>query len=148
MTLRPLTSLAALALAAALAGCAGTDNPLTTASVQPAAETTAATKVDPACVTLTSQIDQLRKEGVADKIEKAAAKKYKMTPADLAKANELNRANAEFQTRCSTITPRPAQQAAATAPAQAVGAPAAQAAQTQATATAQKAATKAVTKAQ
>lgn len=148
MTLRPLTLLAALALAAALAGCAGADNPLTTASVQPAAETIAATKVDPACVTLTSQIDQLRKEGVADKIEKAAAKKYKMTPADLAKANELNRANAEFQTRCSTITPRPAQQAAAIAPAQAAGAPVAQTAQAQATASAQKAATKAATKAQ
>lgn len=148
MTLRPLTSLAALALAAALAGCAGADNPLTTASVQPVAETSAATKVDPACVTLTSQIDQLRKEGVADKIEKAAAKKYKMTPADLAKANELNRANADFQARCSTITPRPAQQAAVAAPAQAAGAPVAQATQTQATATAQKTAAKAVTKAQ
>ena len=38
-------------------------------------------KVDPACVTLTSQIDTLRKEGIADRVEKAAAKKYKMTPA-------------------------------------------------------------------
>jgi hypothetical protein len=44
---------------------------------------------------------------VADKIEKAAVKKYKMTNADLAKADQLTKANAEFQLRCSTITPRP-----------------------------------------
>lgn len=149
MTLRPLSSLAALALAAALAGCAGVDSPLTTASVQPAGEVSAATRVDPACVTLTSQIDQLRKDGIADKIEKAAAKKYKMTPTDLAKANELNRANADFQARCSTITPRPGQQAAAAVPQpQAAGAQVAQSAQTQATTAAQKAATKAAPKAQ
>lgn len=145
MKLRPLSTIAALAIVGTLAGCASLDSPLTTSSVQPASETAAATRVDPACVTLTSQIDQLRKEGVADKIEKAAAKKYKMTPADLAKANELNRANAEFQTRCSTITPRPAQQAAAAAPT--AGTQVAQSAQGQAPSTAQKAAAGAATKA-
>jgi hypothetical protein len=35
-------------------------------------------KVDPLCVTLVSRIEGLRKEGVADKIEKASIKKYKM----------------------------------------------------------------------
>lgn len=75
-------------------------NALTTSAVTP--------PVDPACVTLTSQIDGLRKEGVADKIEKAAAKKYKMTPADLTKADQLTKANAAFQAKCSTVPPKPA----------------------------------------
>ena len=44
---------------------------------------------------------------MADKIEKAATKKYKMTSADLAKADQLTKANADFQVRCSTIMPRP-----------------------------------------
>lgn len=82
-----------------LAGCSsdgslfGAD--LTTASVP---ETP---KVDPACVTLMTQIEGMRKEGIADKVEKAAVKKYKMTAADLAKADQLNKANAEFQSRCA-----------------------------------------------
>jgi hypothetical protein len=54
-----------------------------------------------------SRIEGLRKEGVADKIEKASIKKYKMTHADLGKADQLTKANAEFQLRCSTIMPRP-----------------------------------------
>jgi len=90
-----------------LAGCAveGGDGIFTTGSLtgQPTAET----KVDPACVTLASRIEALRKEGVADKIEKAAAKRYKMTQADLGKADQLTKVNAEFQARCSTIAPRP-----------------------------------------
>ena len=93
-----------------LAGCAadGSNNLFTTGALG-TAETAAASepKVDPACVSLVSRIEGLRKEGVADKIEKAAAKKYKMTNSDLAKADQLTKANAEFQLRCSTITPRP-----------------------------------------
>jgi len=93
-----------------LAGCAadGSNNLFTTGALG-TAETAAASepKVDPACVSLVSRIEGLRKEGVADKIEKAAVKKYKMTNADLAKADQLTKANAEFQLRCSTITPRP-----------------------------------------
>ena len=73
-------------------------------------------KVDPACVMLTAQIDTLRKEGIADKIEKAAAKKYKMMVPDLIKADQLNKANAEFQSKCSTITPRAAMTSASLAP--------------------------------
>lgn len=98
----PLTRVTLLALAASLglslAGCAndgGMFGATTTASIPEKP------KVDPACVTLTSQIDGLRKEGIAEKVEKAAAKKYKMTAADLTKAAQLNRANAEFQGRCS-----------------------------------------------
>jgi hypothetical protein len=41
-------------------------------------QTTAETKADPACVALVSRIEALRKDGIPDKIEKAAAKRYKM----------------------------------------------------------------------
>jgi hypothetical protein len=65
-------------------------------------------KVDPVCVSLASRIDALRKEGISEKIEKAAAKKYKMTQTDLNKADQLTKANADFQFRCSTIMPKSA----------------------------------------
>jgi hypothetical protein len=70
-------------------------------------------KADPACSTLVSQIDGLKKEGVADKVEKAAAKKYKMSSVDLVKADQLNKANGEFQAKCS-VGPKPSQTAMAT----------------------------------
>ena len=91
----------------ALAGCAGEggmENFFTTGSLGTSAEA----KVDPECVTLATRIEALRKEGVAEKIEKAAAKKYKMTQADLAKADQLTKANNDFQFRCSTIMPKSA----------------------------------------
>lgn len=94
----------------ALAGCADgalVGSNLTTASIDPAAS-----KVDPACAPLTQQINALRSEGVADRVAKAAARKYKLTKGDLAKADELNKANADFQAKCATTTP-PAQQSAA-----------------------------------
>jgi hypothetical protein len=95
-----------------LAGCAGdgNDNIFTTGALGTSQKAAAAEpKVDPACVTLAARIDTLRKEGIADKIEKAAAKKYKMTQADLGKADQLTKTNSEFQLRCSTITPTTAQ---------------------------------------
>lgn len=94
-----------------LAGCAseggGISNPFTTGSVSndSAPQATAAPRVDPQCVALVSRIETLRKDGITEKVEKAAAKKYKMTAADAAKADQLNKANADFQARCSTITP-------------------------------------------
>ena len=90
-----------------LAGCAadGSDNIFTTGALGSHPEA----KIDPACVTLASHIESLRKEGIAEKIEKAAAKKYKMTHADLAKADQLTKSSAEFQLRCSTIAPSTAQ---------------------------------------
>ena len=98
----------ALALAGvvlALAGCAGDgDNIFTTGALGTSAEA----KLDPMCVTLASRIEALRKEGIAEKIEKAAAKKYKMTQSDLNKADQLTKANADFQLRCSTVMPKSA----------------------------------------
>ena len=111
MSLTTRASSQALVLASLLlAGCAadGSPNFFTTGALG-TSETAAAPepKVDPACVALVSRIEALRKEGVAEKIEKAATKKYKMTNADLAKADQLTKANADFQLRCSTIMPRP-----------------------------------------
>ena len=93
---------------ALLAGCADTPSlfnnsaNLTTASIAPAAP---AIKSDPACAGLASQIDGLRKEGIAEKIEKAAQKKYKMTTAELGKADQLNKIYADFQGKCSNFKP-------------------------------------------
>ena len=102
------SSLALVLASLLLAGCAadGSSNLFTTGAL--GTQQTAAApepRVDPVCVTLVSRIEGLRREGVADKIEKAATKKYKMTKTDLTKADQLTKANAEFQQRCSTITP-------------------------------------------
>jgi hypothetical protein len=106
----------ALAVAGiALAGCAGEGGEsiftgsLATAEPPPKAEA----KIDPVCVTLVARIETIRREGIPDKIEKAAAKRYRMTQADLGKVDQLTKANAEFQTRCATVAPTTAQPAAA-----------------------------------
>jgi hypothetical protein len=102
-------SAATFLIATLVAGCApdGTlaTNGLNTSSINQ--EPVMAQKVDPACVTLASQIDALNQEGIADKVSKAATKKYKMKATDLAKADELNKAHAEFQTKCSSYPPSP-----------------------------------------
>jgi hypothetical protein len=114
MTFQIRASSAVLLVGVMLAGCAGdsADGLFTTGSLSTAA---AAPKADPVCVTLATSIDGLRKEGIAEKIEKAAAKKYKMTAADLRKADQLTKANADFQQRCSTIPPKPTNAQAAPA---------------------------------
>lgn len=96
---------AALLLAGVLlAGCAeGNDGLFTTGSLTGAPEA----KSDPACLSLASRIEALRKDGIPDKIAKAAAKRYRMTQADLGKADQLTKANAEFQSRCSTVKTAP-----------------------------------------
>jgi hypothetical protein len=112
---------AAILVAVLIAGCAqdGTLAPsgINTSSIEPPA--TQAAKSNPACVTLVSQIEALNKDGTADKVAKAAAKKYKLKAADLSKADELNRANAEFQAKCSNYPPS----ATAASPAQAESGP-------------------------
>jgi hypothetical protein len=144
------SSSAALIIGATLlGGCSGglsdmfggssSANLATTASIPEVA------KVDPACTTLVSQIDSLKKEGVADKVEKAAAKKYKMSSVDMVKADQLNKANGDFQAKCS-VGPKPSQTAAMMAPAvPPVAQLAAAKATTKATAAASTAATAAVT---
>jgi uncharacterized protein YccT (UPF0319 family) len=66
--------------------------------------------VDPACASLSARIDALRKEGAAERIEKASVGKtanVSVKRASLAQVAELDKANAEFQARCSTLGPRP-----------------------------------------
>jgi hypothetical protein len=90
-----------------LAGCAdGNDGLFTTGSLTGGGAATE-TKADPACMTLASRIEALRRDGIPEKIEKAAAKRYKMTQSDLGKADQLTKASAEFQTRCSTVKTAP-----------------------------------------
>ena len=119
MTIIKRASSQALVLAGVLlAGCAmeGSDGLFTTGSLT--GQAAADQKADPTCVTLASRIETLRKDGIPDKIEKAAAKRYKMTQADLGKADQLTKANAEFQARCSTVTkPATAEAAPAAEPA-------------------------------
>jgi hypothetical protein len=104
----------AATMACMLAGCANDGSlstGLNTGSVNPATAQ-AAKSQEALCLTLASQIEALNTEGVSDKVSKAAAKKYKLKAADLTKADELNKANTEFQGKCSSYPPR----VAATAP--------------------------------
>lgn len=121
------TAASATALICLLAGCAqdGTLSPsgFNTASIDQQSATKQASKSqDAVCLTLASQIEALNGEGVSDKVAKAAAKKYKLKSTDLAKADELNKANTEFQTKCSNFPPKPAATTATTEPAPAAGA--------------------------
>lgn len=113
--LRKLCAPTAMLIGAVLlAGCSGDGallgSPLTTSSISDS-------KIDPVCVSLTAEIDGLVKEGVAEKVEKAAAKKYKLKAADLTKADKLNKANAEFQNRCALNPTKPAVTTASATPA-------------------------------
>jgi hypothetical protein len=113
-------SATAVVLTLLIAGCAENgmlNTPgLSTASINKEASTAQLAKTDPNCVTLAAKIDTLNQDGITAKVSKAAAKKYKMKSADLAKADELNKAHAEFQKNCSSYPP--SQVAAATPPAQ------------------------------
>jgi hypothetical protein len=90
------------------AGCAQ-DGTLTTGGLNTSSidQAGAQGKSDPACLTLAAQIEALNRDGTVDKVSKAAEKKYKLKTEDLAKADELNKANTEFQTKCSAYPPRP-----------------------------------------
>jgi hypothetical protein len=112
MTAHSVRTIAIAALTVMAAGCSndgtmfpGSGGGLSTSSVDPASQS--ASKSNPLCLTLASQIDALNKEGIPDKVSKAALKKYKLKGSDLAKADELNKANSEFQTKCSDYPPAP-----------------------------------------
>jgi hypothetical protein len=90
-----------------LAGCASEGNDGILTGSLTGGPTATETKADPACLSLASRIEALRKDGIPAKIEKAAAKRYKMTQSDLTKADQLTKTNAEFQARCSTVKTAP-----------------------------------------
>lgn len=107
----------ATALVFLLAGCAdgSLGSAFNTGSIDPqkqAANEQAEKSKQALCSTLVSQIEALNTEGISDKVAKAAAKKYKLKSTDITKADELNKANTEFQSKCSDYPPR----VAATAP--------------------------------
>lgn len=119
-SLRLLPIFAATAMLGACASDGGSGGLFSTASVVPPAQdeakVAAKPRVDPQCVTLASQIDQLRKEGSIERLEKVAAGKgdnVQVKRAAVAKQAELNKANAEFQARCAPRIPA-SQEAAAT----------------------------------
>lgn len=125
MTFRIIAAPLALLVAGFSAGCANDGgllaSSLTTASVPdaPKAQVAAAPKVDPQCFVLMTKIDQLRKEGAPARLEKVATGKgatASVKRETLAKMTELDKANAEFQARCSNLAqPAPAAAAAAAA---------------------------------
>lgn len=111
MTARSNAIYATAALALLLSGCAdgSLNSAFNTGSIDPqkqAANEQAEKSKQALCNTLVSQIEALNSEGVSDKVSKAAAKKYKLKATDLTKADELNKANTEFQSKCSDFPPR------------------------------------------
>jgi hypothetical protein len=120
MIAMPMKAVLGIALAAVLAGCAS-DGGMSTGSVQPLSNAEA--RVDPACVTLASQIDTIRKDGTIERLEKAAAGSggnVQVKRTAIQKQAELNKLNADYQTKCGTTTPSKSTTAAAMP---AVGAP-------------------------
>lgn len=117
MLIRILAGAALLAASSAMGGCASDGDflgsSLTTASIEP---TVKSDRVDPQCVALMSKIDALRKEGTPGRIEKISSGKTSTTVVKreaLQRMTELDKTNAEFQSRCSTLAS--GQQAATTA---------------------------------
>lgn len=119
-------TLALTCAALVLGGCSGDlTNPLTTQSIPATTQNTVAAvpRTDPACYSLAQRIDTLRGGGLTERLEKAAAGKssnVSVKRTSLQQAAELDRANAEFQAKCSTI-PRPAGMQATAAPMQPAG---------------------------
>lgn len=108
MSIRMHAGAALLAAAGLIGGCASEGNfladSLTTSSIGSTAN--AQPSVDPQCVALMSKIDALRKEGTPARIEKVSAGKTATAVVKreaLQRITELDKANAEFQSRCSTL---------------------------------------------
>lgn len=104
--MRAITLIGTMCTALALGACAndtlvgGLAPQSTTAALPPKPA------VDPACATLASRIDALRKDGVVDRVEAAAKGKgstVKVKRESLAQIAELEKANLEFQAKCSTV---------------------------------------------
>lgn len=91
----------------ALGACASNDSFLGLADQPaPTAALPAKPAVDPACSGLAARIDALRKEGVVERVEAAAKGKstnVSVKRASLSQIAELEKANADFQAKCSTL---------------------------------------------
>lgn len=101
-------------VAAALAGCAADGGLMDTASITPAAQTTAS--ADPQCGTLAAQIEQLRGEGTIGRLEKVSEGKGSTAVVKrnaLQQQAQLNKANADYIAKCGTTPIRSASAAPA-----------------------------------
>ena len=113
----------------ALGGCAADGSSLLTTGALADGETKVADKaerINPECMTLMGKIQELRQEGTPERVEKISAGKgstVSIKRAALAKITELDKANAEFQMKCSKLSPSQVTVAAAQAPAAAVPPP-------------------------
>ena len=120
LRMRPVMLSVTLAMAALLAGCASDNTGMFGGSALTTSAIDDKPKVDPACVALSAKIDSLRQDGVSDRAAQAGATGKSTTVsvkrASLTQLAELDRTNAEFQSKCSTLGPRP-MPAAAAAPA-------------------------------
>jgi hypothetical protein len=86
-----------------LAGCAGDSGPA--GGLSTSAISDHPTRTDPTCVSLAARIDNLRGDGITQRLSEAAQGKtatVNVKRASLAKAADLDRANAEYQAKCST----------------------------------------------
>ncbi len=117
---KPLATLLAVVAGAGLLGACSGDggmlgSSLTTSSLTSPTSTTgtqaqSTPKIDPACIALVAKIDALRREGVTERVEKASVGKsasVTVKRTSLAQITELDKANAEFQSKCSTLGLRP-----------------------------------------
>ncbi|MFT5508606.1 MAG: hypothetical protein ACI89J_001682 [Hyphomicrobiaceae bacterium] len=94
---------AGLAIAIAVAGCSnGQSSNLITSSVSKPKPAKVA--LNPACITLSSQINALRREGTPARVHKVATGKTKtaiVKRSSLAKVAQLDSLNSQFQMKCS-----------------------------------------------
>lgn len=105
---------ATLGLALALGACAS-DNIASNAT----AALPEKPKADPVCSSLAQKMDELRKDGVTQRVEQASSGKgttVSVKRESLAKVTELNKASVEFQQKCSAYKPSPVAAAPAVAP--------------------------------
>ncbi len=114
MGMKHIAALAAtVGLALALGACAN-DNLVSGAT----ASIPEKPKADPVCTTLAQKMDDLRKDGVTQRVEQASQGKgttVSVKRESLARLSELNRTSVEFQQKCSAFKPAPVPAAAAPA---------------------------------
>ncbi|MDX2289634.1 MAG: hypothetical protein NW217_12535 [Hyphomicrobiaceae bacterium] len=133
MNPRALAAVVLAVSAVAVGGCASDGSlSLATGSLQDQAAAKTP-RIDPACVALMARIEELRREGTPQRIEKVSSGKgatVSVKREALARMTELDKANGDFQNKCSTLAAAstPAQTAAAAPAAAAAAAPAAGAA--------------------
>jgi hypothetical protein len=90
---------------AMVCGCGNSGLDFSTSSIS---SQTAAAKTDPVCASLASEITTLKSDGTIDKLQQAAegkTTKVSIKRTALQKQAELNKAYAQFQTRCGPAIP-------------------------------------------